>query len=397
MSVSLHSRKPLRSPVLKQRLVRLIASLLLLGSILGWLLPSPLYAQRIVTADSVVRAVLFYSPTCPHCHEVIQNDLPPLIEKYGERLDIIGVDVTQDSGQALYQAAIRIFSIPAERLGVPALIVGDRVLVGSQEIPEVFPGLIEQHLAAGGVDWPAIPELQQMMAAQETQTQSASAPESPPADVTAADKQPSLTATEEVQAVTEIGSPSWQERFMQDPAGNSLALVVLVGMVVGLVVVLRPYMQRRGRPAPIPAQSGWLIPVLALAGLGVAAYLAYIETSLTPAVCGPVGDCNAVQQSEYARLFGIPIAFYGLAGYVAILALWLTQRLARIPLVRLAPTGIFAIAVVGILFSIYLTFLEPFVIGATCIWCLTSALLMTGILLFSAEAGRLSQPKKTRA
>ncbi len=79
MSVSLHSRKPLRSPVLKQRLVRLIASLLLLGSILGWLLPSPLYAQRIVTADSVVRAVLFYSPTCPHCHEVIQNDLPPLI------------------------------------------------------------------------------------------------------------------------------------------------------------------------------------------------------------------------------------------------------------------------------------------------------------------------------
>lgn len=388
MSVSLHSRKPLRSPVLKQRLVRLIASLLLLGSILGWLLPSPLYAQRIVTADSVVRAVLFYSPTCPHCHEVIQNDLPPLIEKYGERLDIIGVDVTQDSGQALYQAAIRIFSIPAERLGVPALIVGDRVLVGSQEIPEFFPGLIEQYLAAGGVDWPVIPELQRMLAAQNAQAESAALPDSSSAAVPAGGDQPSLAG---------IGTPSWQDRFMQDRIGNSLALVVLAGMIFGLVVVLRSFAKKRGRLSPLPPENGWLIPALALAGLGVAAYLAYIETSLTPAVCGPVGDCNAVQQSEYARLFGIPIAFYGLVGYVAILTLWLTQRLARIPLVRLAPTGIFAIAVVGVLFSIYLTFLEPFVIGATCIWCLTSALLMTGILLFSAEAGRPSQPKRTRA
>ena len=161
-------------------------------------------------------------------------------------------------------------------------------------------------------------------------------------------------------------------------------------------MVLRPYAQRRGRLAPIPAENGWLIPALALAGLGVAGYLAYVETSLATAVCGPVGDCNAVQQSEYARLFGIPIAFYGLAGYVAILVLWLAQRLAKLSLARLAPTGIFAIAVVGVLFSIYLTFLEPFVIGATCIWCLTSALLMTGILLFSAAPAGASRPTKAR-
>ena len=34
----------------------------------------------------------------------------------------------------------------------------------------------------------------------------------------------------------------------------------------------------------------------------------------------------------------------------------------------------------GVLFSIYLTFLEPFVIGASCAWCLSSAIVMTLIL-----------------
>jgi uncharacterized membrane protein len=37
-------------------------------------------------------------------------------------------------------------------------------------------------------------------------------------------------------------------------------------------------------------------------------------------------------------------------------------------------------ALVGVLFSIYLTYLEPFVIGATCAWCITSAIAMTLIL-----------------
>jgi len=39
--------------------------------------------------------------------------------------------------------------------------------------------------------------------------------------------------------------------------------------------------------------------------------------------------------------------------------------------------------VIGVLFSIYLTFLEPFVIGATCAWCLSSAVIMTLLLLLT--------------
>jgi uncharacterized membrane protein len=45
-------------------------------------------------------------------------------------------------------------------------------------------------------------------------------------------------------------------------------------------------------------------------------------------------------------------------------------------------------ALVGTLFSIYLTFLEPFVIGATCAWCLASSIIMAAILWLAAPQGR---------
>ena len=44
----------------------------------------------------------------------------------------------------------------------------------------------------------------------------------------------------------------------------------------------------------------------------------------------------------------------------------------------------FGLVGAGLAFSIYLTFLEPFVIGASCAWCLTSAVIMTVLLWLTA-------------
>ena len=121
----------------------------------------------------------------------------------------------------------------------------------------------------------------------------------------------------------------------------------------------------------------------------VAGYLAYVETAHVEAVCGPVGDCNTVQQSEYARLFGIlPIGVLGLVGYVMILLAWGVERWANRQLSGYASLAIFGMAAFGLLFSIYLTFLEPFVIGATCAWCLTSAVVMTALFWLVAPRAR---------
>ena len=118
-------------------------------------------------AEPVVHAVLFYSPACGHCHQVITVDLPPLMDKYGARLEIVGIDVTQPAGQDLYLAAQEHFSISPDRHGVPTLVIDDIVLVGSAEIPEQLPGLIEHYLAQGGVAWTDIPGLTDMLAADE--------------------------------------------------------------------------------------------------------------------------------------------------------------------------------------------------------------------------------------
>ena len=125
---------------------------------------SAMPAQAQDSKLPVVRAVLFYSPTCPHCHQVINESLPPIIEKYGKQLLIVGIDTSTAQGQELYLAASTAFQVPQERGGVPALYIGDVHLVGSIEIPERLPELIDAGLAQGGIDWPAIPGVDEFIA-----------------------------------------------------------------------------------------------------------------------------------------------------------------------------------------------------------------------------------------
>ncbi|MBN1979321.1 MAG: thioredoxin family protein [Anaerolineae bacterium] len=106
----------------------------------------------------VVHAILFYSPSCPHCHQVMTEVLPPLEKKYGDQLQVLELDTATPEGQQVYQSAVAYFSIPQERRGVPTLVLDSIVLVGSGEIPQYLPSLIERGLKQeGGVDWPAIP------------------------------------------------------------------------------------------------------------------------------------------------------------------------------------------------------------------------------------------------
>jgi len=324
--------------------------------------------------DAVVRGVLFYSPTCPHCHKVIENVLPPLVKRYGKRLMIAKVNVRERDGSKLYQAAVEHFGIEEDRRGVPTLVVGTQVMVGDGEIPQRLPDLIETSLAQGGVDWPAIPGLFQALI--DTG--------SPPAGATEAEAGTSAQAMIELAAPASLAE-SLQQKLARDPVGNGLAVLVLLLMVVVLIVVLLG-LSRRIREGGVASRLGWSVPALALAGLGVAAYLAWIETAKVAAVCGPVGDCNTVQQSEYAHLFGIPMGVLGVVAYLGIFFLWLVEHRGPIRWRPLASLLLFALTLGGILFSIYLTFLEPFVIGATCIWCLTSAIIMTSLLWLTQDA-----------
>jgi uncharacterized membrane protein len=126
----------------------------------------------------------------------------------------------------------------------------------------------------------------------------------------------------------------------------------------------------------------WVIPVLCLLGLGVAGYLTYVDITHVTAFCGPIGDCNSVQQSSYATIWGvIPVGVFGVIGYLGIGLAWLIYQYGSVQLKNYGALAMWGMALLGTLFSIYLTFLEPFIIGATCIWCITSAIVITLLLL----------------
>lgn len=365
--------------------------------------PSPLPTDA-ARAGPVVRGVFYFSPTCPHCEIVINDVLPGVFERFGGAprttvdpalaptdvafyllsngtLQLLMVDVSVDAGA-------RMLVSDADRHGlqqvVPRLSIADRQLIGSVDIPEQLPGIIESGLASDGLDWPAVPDLDTALAPfPEAGAAPVARVAAGGASATAAER--ADDAANDVVRLPAASVSVW-DRVTRDPLANVLAIVVLALLLGSLIAV--PVLALRGRlPAP-PARRRWLVPALASAGIAISGYLGYVESNGMDAVCGPVGDCLAVQDSEYAVLFGVlPTWALGVLGYTLLLAGSIVARVVQPRTADGLAIAILAIAYAGTLASAWLTFLEPFVIGATCMWCLLSALSMLAILWLTAAAG----------
>jgi uncharacterized membrane protein len=127
--------------------------------------------------------------------------------------------------------------------------------------------------------------------------------------------------------------------------------------------------------------------VLALIGVGIAAYLVYVHYAHANVICSISHGCETVQKSKYAKLAGVPVALIGLLGYLAILASLFVRGEAG----RLAGA---AFALVGVGFSGWLTYLEAERIHAWCQWCVGSAIVMT-LLAIVLVWRLLSAPPQT--
>jgi uncharacterized membrane protein len=117
-----------------------------------------------------------------------------------------------------------------------------------------------------------------------------------------------------------------------------------------------------------------LLALLAVAGALISAYLSwsYLQ-GITPVCVGDSSGCETVQTSRYAEILGVPVATLGFVAYAGLLGSALIRD------VRAALFGLF-VALVGTLFSAYLTYLELFVIQAFCQWCVANAALMVASL-----------------
>ena len=144
-----------------------------------------------------------------------------------------------------------------------------------------------------------------------------------------------------------------------------------------------------GRFLAVPVVLG----VLAAAGLGVSSYLTATHWGDKEIACAGVGDCNYVNSSAYATIGDVPVSLLGVLLYLGLLGSALAWALR--PGDDRVPVLYWGLAVAGVGYAAYLTYVELFVIEAICVWCVVSAVILTSSLLV-ATAHLLVEPEPAR-
>lgn len=127
----------------------------------------------------------------------------------------------------------------------------------------------------------------------------------------------------------------------------------------------------------IPSWLIWSIIILSLIGFTDAAFLLAKRLSGAPIPCFITTGCDEVSKSPYSVMFGVPLSAWGVifylgTGFLALLYMDTKNALAG-ALVPLA-------TLFGFLSSCYFIYVQKFLIGAFCIYCILSALV--SVILF---------------
>lgn len=127
------------------------------------------------------------------------------------------------------------------------------------------------------------------------------------------------------------------------------------------------------------------VAVLALVGVFVSLYLLLYKLGVYGTLtCTGAGACTFVQASTYADFLGIPVAGWGTGWYAAVLGTALAGLRPRFASSAWPGRLLAALAAGGLLFTLYLTAVELFVLQAVCQWCVGSAVLVAAISVLVA-------------
>jgi uncharacterized membrane protein len=135
----------------------------------------------------------------------------------------------------------------------------------------------------------------------------------------------------------------------------------------------------------------WFSVGLAILGLLVSIYMTIYKLTANNAMCLGSGDCSTVNASPYSEIYGIPVALFGVFGYGVILGLLFIKKQFGNFIYQNSTLAIFGLAVTGFAFTLYLVYLEIYVIKAICPFCITSQISMT-VLFFVTTIRLIRQP-----
>jgi len=127
-----------------------------------------------------------------------------------------------------------------------------------------------------------------------------------------------------------------------------------------------------------------VVAALALVGVLLSTYLTLYHYGFVGAlVCGANETCEKVQLSRHAMFLGVPVAVLGLGGYLVLLVVALAGLESRFAEGHRITQALALVSGLGVAFTIYLTYLELFVIHALCRWCVGSAVVIAAIFVSS--------------
>jgi uncharacterized membrane protein len=129
-------------------------------------------------------------------------------------------------------------------------------------------------------------------------------------------------------------------------------------------------------------------------GAAILAYLTrvhYLDSGSSVCDFSSEFSCDIVNKSQYAEIYGIPLSILGIGYFLTVIALVYWKDLAR------RYTIIVLATVFSLVFSLYLSLVEQFIIDSVCLFCETSKLMMVGILVFAVKGlkdGKEALPKE---
>ena len=104
-----------------------------------------------------VEAYYFYSTSCAHCMDILQNIVQPLEAKYPGLLGIKLIELSESVNYEALMNAETAFGVSTSDRGLPVVIIGDQMLNGEEKTRSQFVDLVEAGLEGDGIKLPEIP------------------------------------------------------------------------------------------------------------------------------------------------------------------------------------------------------------------------------------------------
>jgi uncharacterized membrane protein len=134
-----------------------------------------------------------------------------------------------------------------------------------------------------------------------------------------------------------------------------------------------------------------LMALIALIGVFVSLYLTLYKLGYIGSLACGTGGCETVQLSKWGEFLGVPVAAWGIGYYGLVFALAIVGTQERFEGSRSLTKTIAIVTGWGVLFTIWLTYLELFVIHAICRWCVGSATMTLLLFLLAMWDWRSSE------